>query len=139
MKQYEKAKRTKKPFGPTFPSISHVTHKEIKTQETQFNPVLQTFKSSEQEEAINRREEQRRAQSLASQFKHTHKYEKPYDIINLFPEGPASTQEAKRLMAPLRNNYNIVSNQPLPDFYFHNRELRLPVKAEFKNLHNDNR
>ena len=27
MQQYEKAKRTKKPFGPTFPSISHVTHK----------------------------------------------------------------------------------------------------------------
>lgn len=68
MRQYEKAKRTKKPFGPTFPTVSHVTHKDIKTQETQFNPVLQTYKEQQAEEAVNRREEQKRAQSLASQF-----------------------------------------------------------------------
>lgn len=32
MKQYEKSKRTKKPFGPEYPKISHVTHKDIKEQ-----------------------------------------------------------------------------------------------------------
>jgi hypothetical protein len=34
MKQYEKTKRTKKPFGPEYPKVSYVTHKDIKEHET---------------------------------------------------------------------------------------------------------
>jgi hypothetical protein len=52
MKQYEKAKRTKKPFGPSIPTVTHITHKDIKTQETNFNPVLQTYKSRETEDQL---------------------------------------------------------------------------------------
>jgi hypothetical protein len=55
MKQYEKAKRTKKPFGPTIPTVTHVTHKDIKTQDTKFNPVLQTYKSREVEDHLKER------------------------------------------------------------------------------------
>jgi len=32
MHDYEKGKRTKKPFGKSLPHVSHVTYEQIKTQ-----------------------------------------------------------------------------------------------------------
>lgn len=56
MHQYEKAKRTKKPFGPEYPTQNYITHKDIKTKETAFNPVLQTFQSPANESTVREKE-----------------------------------------------------------------------------------
>ena len=40
MYQYEKNKRTKKPFGKSLPNIERVTSEQIKERETHFNPVF---------------------------------------------------------------------------------------------------
>jgi hypothetical protein len=47
MHQYEKGKRTKKPFGQAASAVEHVTHEQIKTKECLFNPILQTYQREE--------------------------------------------------------------------------------------------
>jgi hypothetical protein len=44
LRAYEKAKRTKKPFGPELRSRANlVTHQEMKLKEVAYNPLLGTF------------------------------------------------------------------------------------------------
>lgn len=64
MRDYEKGKRTKKPFGQSLPHSSHVTHEEIKTRENKFNPILQTFKSKDDESKADSLQEFHRVKSL---------------------------------------------------------------------------
>lgn len=40
-------------------------------------------------------------------------------------------------LGPIRNAYNVINNQKLPDFYFKNREMKLPVDRQ-KNLLSNN-
>ena len=65
---YEKGKRTKKPFGKSLPAIERVTYSAIKSKETNFNPVLQTFKYREDEDQHNKCQEISRVKSLFNHY-----------------------------------------------------------------------
>jgi len=54
--------------------------------------------------------------------------------VNLHSNEPHVEQQPSRKLGPIRNAYNVISNQKMPDFYFHNRELRLPLAREKKLL-----
>lgn len=45
----------------------------------------------------------------------------------------ASMSANTKKLGPIRNAYNVINNQKLPDFHFKNREMKLPVERE-KNL-----
>jgi hypothetical protein len=121
VRDYEKKKRTKKPFGTESPSVEHVTHRDVKQKEALFNPVLQTFSTKNGEEATKQREEALRTKSLINHAKQQRRYERPYDIVNLhenYAEGgegkEGRTEGAGRRLAPIRNAYNVISNERLP-------------------------
>lgn len=63
---YEKGKRTKKPFGKTPSVVQHVTHEQIKTKESLFNPILQTYQREEDERIHRSTADEKRAKSLAN-------------------------------------------------------------------------
>jgi hypothetical protein len=83
MKAYEKNKRTKKPFGKNVLPVEYVTHENIKTKETLFNPILQTYSKQTDELHKNEYDEALRAKSMMSYMRQKRKYERPYDIVNL--------------------------------------------------------
>jgi hypothetical protein len=126
MREYEKSKRTKKPFGREPPSVEFVTHKDVKQKEALFNPVLQTFANGDGEAESRTREEAQRAKSLLS---HAHRNrERPYDIVNLHEKyaspaegGAGKAEGTQRRLGPIRNAYNVISNERLPELYFRNR------------------
>ena len=35
-----------------------------------------------------------------------------------------------RKLGPIRNAYNVINNQQLPEYYFKNRDIRLPIERE---------
>ena len=49
MKTYEKSKRTKRPFGRDLPKTEYVTYEKVKNDEVRFNPILQNYKSPQDE------------------------------------------------------------------------------------------
>lgn len=56
-----------------------------------------------------------------------------YDIVNLHG-AELKEPENNKVKAPLRNIYNPINNQPLPDFHFRNRDVRLPHSYNFKKI-----
>jgi hypothetical protein len=49
------------------------------------------------------------------------KYEKEFDIINLQSNDPYVEKIPTRKLGPIRNAFNVINNQKMPDFYFENR------------------
>ena len=47
---------------------------------------------------------------------------------------PYEEKQAEKKLGPIRNAYNVINNQKLPDFYFEKRDMRLPVEKTKKIL-----
>jgi hypothetical protein len=61
---------------------------------------------------------------MMSYMQQKKKYERPYDIVNLhenFSEKQCKDEGVNKKLGPLRNAYNIINNQRLPEIYFKNR------------------
>jgi hypothetical protein len=87
IKNYEKEKRTKKPFGKTFkPCPEFVTFEKVKAEELKYNPILGRFNSQGLEEFNQQKEQFKREEKAKSQLRQVGKYAKPFDIVNLHPE-----------------------------------------------------
>jgi hypothetical protein len=41
---------------------------------------------------------------------------------------PFEEKPVNRKSGPVRNAYNVINNQKLPEYFFQNKELRLPVE-----------
>lgn len=49
------------------------------------------------------------------------KYEKNFDIVNLHSNEPYNPKSPTRKLGPVRNAFNVINNQKMPEFYFENR------------------
>lgn len=49
------------------------------------------------------------------------KHQKDFDIINLKSNNNYVQKLPDRKLAPIRNVYNVINNQKLPDFFFEKR------------------
>jgi hypothetical protein len=56
--------------------------------------------------------------------------------VNLKSNDPYVEHLPARKLGPIRNAYNVINNQKMPDYFFHNRDMRLPVEREKKLLEN---
>lgn len=57
-----------------------------------------------------------------------------FDIITLHGSKKQEKNDNGKVRSPIRNIYNPINNQPIPEFYYQNRELRLSPEREFKNI-----
>lgn len=57
--------------------------------------------------------------------RNTVKHEKNFDIVNLQSNEPYSEKLPARKLGPIRNAFNVINNQKMPEFYFQNREMKL--------------
>ena len=64
--------------------------------------------------------------------KNTAKYEKEFDIVNLHSNKPYKGTQGSKKLGPVRNAYNPINNQKMPEFYFKDREVCLPREVEKK-------
>ena len=64
MKSYEKNKRTKKPFGGELPKNEYITYEKVKNNEVRFNPILQNYRSPQDEALKTHTDEMQKARSL---------------------------------------------------------------------------
>lgn len=73
--------------------------------------------------------------------KNIKKYERNFDIVNLHSNNEDSVHQYSepngKKLGPLRNAYNVINNTKLPEYYFQNREMRLPVEREKVLLQNN--
>lgn len=70
MKVYEKNKRTKKPFGHQVPRAEFVTYEDVKMKEVKFNPILQNYRTPQDEALRTQNDEFQRAKSLMNSLVH---------------------------------------------------------------------
>lgn len=68
--------------------------------------------------------------------KQTFKYEKNFDIVNLKSNESYEEKVPIRKLGPIRNAYNVINNQKIPDYFFRNREVKLPIERQKKLLEN---
>ncbi len=58
-----------------------------------------------------------------------------YDIINLHGVDNMNVNENNyKVRSPIRNLYNPINNQLIPQNFYRNRELRLSPEKNFKNI-----
>lgn len=66
--------------------------------------------------------------------KNSTRHQKDFDIVNLHSNFKYEPVEKEKKLGPVRNAYNVINNQRLPDVYFQKREMRLPVEKTKKIL-----
>lgn len=135
--KYEEARTTwKQPAEPYF----KVTHKDLKTKETSYNPLTQKFNDPRVEKHVERVEQDNFIDVLAKNKDRALRYEQTFNVVNFenklkgledHKDYPKERPWYFRQRSGTNAEYNILSNIPLQEHHYAAPENR-PIAPEEK-------
>ena len=150
--QYQREKTTRPRPDSEYVRPAYVTRYQKSREETEYHPILQTFRDAPRESAAKERETHSRVEQLNAARDRQIATENRFDILNMrdkrgaLPQPPAPAAQA--MLAPFNPlaerptfrhpldscyQYNIVSNLPLTEHHFTAPPLRPNVVEEKPN------
>jgi hypothetical protein len=120
----------------TNPKQCKVTHKDIKSNEVFFNPVLQKYNNKNIENRVKSVEQRTFPDKIAKFYDKSLRYEQTFNIINLkdklnvfkdHNDYPKMKERKSNLIDHSKTDFNILSNKKLTEHHFERPDKR-PIK-----------